>query len=208
MRGGKPRRLRRLACLLLAPACLTLLAVEILYLAEPRLFSTYLPKAAAMTAKELPASEAYPLGDLPEALQFERLRLEKSARRLTAFARNQPVRVYLVALGSNPVGHKEYQGDRKTPEGLYQIDAKNPNSAYCRNVGISYPNAEDRARAQKLGKNPGGDIKIHGLAPAFASLGAAHRLADWTHGCIAVTNEEMEEIYSHTPVGIPIEIVP
>ena len=156
----------------------------------------------------LSPSEEYPQGALPAGLLFDKLLLEKSKHRLTAYAKGRPVRVYLVALGENPVGHKRFEGDKRTPEGNYTINDKNPNSAYYKNIGISYPNDDDVERAKKLNKSPGGDIKIHGLAPHFAYIGAAHRLADWTYGCIAVTNPEMEEIFSRTPVGTPIQIVP
>ncbi|MDR2604327.1 MAG: L,D-transpeptidase, partial [Desulfovibrio sp.] len=79
---------------------------------------------------------------------------------------------------------------------------------YHKNLGISYPNEQDRARAAAAGKKPGGNIKIHGLAPSFAYLGQAHRLTDWTYGCIAVTNPEIEELFARTEVGTPVEIVP
>ncbi len=162
----------------------------------------------AVASAFLTPEEEYPQGSLPDELSFTSLVLEKSKRRLTAYVKGKPVRVYLVALGEQPVGRKEFQGDNKTPEGKYTINDKNPNSAYYKNVGISYPNRTDRERAQKLGKPPGGDIKIHGLAPHFAEIGAAHRTTDWTYGCIAVTNPEMEEIYTRTPLGTPIEIRP
>lgn len=204
----KYSRRRLVVCGILAVLCLLLATGEIIYLINPRQFSKLLPTVAAMAVLELPDDESYPAGPLPAGLKYDRLYLEKSARKLTAYAGDKPVRVYLVALGTNPLGHKEYQGDRKTPEGKYSVDGKNPNSSYYKNLGVSYPNAADKAYAQKLGKSPGGDIKIHGLAPSFAYVGSAHRLSDWTHGCIAVTNEEMEELYNHTAVGVPIEIVP
>ena len=158
--------------------------------------------------EELAAEQAYPQGPLTASTRFDHLRLEKGKRRLTAFSGDTPVRVYLVALGKQPAGHKEVEGDMRTPEGLYVINDKNPKSAYHLNLGISYPNEADRAHAKTLGKSPGGDIKIHGLAPDFADIGQAHRLTDWTFGCIAVTNEEIEELFARTPVGTPIEIVP
>jgi hypothetical protein len=156
----------------------------------------------------LGADAAYPQGLLPAGLEFDRLLLEKKARRLTAYFEGKPARVYLVALGFAPEGHKEVEGDGKTPEGQYYIDSKNPRSAYYKNLGISYPNEVDREHAAELGQSPGGDIKIHGLAPMYAALGQAHRLTDWTYGCIAVDNEAMEELYQRTPVGTPILIVP
>jgi murein L,D-transpeptidase YafK len=136
------------------------------------------------------------------------IRVEKSERRLTVFYKTQSLKTYEIALGQNPVGHKQYQGDLRTPEGLYRIDSKNPNSAYHKNLGISYPNDADRAAARKLGKSPGGDIKIHGLANGYGSIGKAHLLSDWTLGCIALTDEEIDELYDAVPVGTPILILP
>lgn len=158
--------------------------------------------------EELPAAQAYPRGPLTGGVVFDALLLEKARRRLTAFCRGSAVRVYLVALGTNPAGPKEREGDGRTPEGRYVIDGKNPNSGYHLNLGISYPDDEDKARATALGVPPGGDIKIHGLAPKMTALGPLHRQTDWTRGCIAVTNEEMEELFRHTEAGTPIEIVP
>lgn len=156
----------------------------------------------------LSLSEAYPQGPLGDSTRFERLFLEKGKRKLSAFSGDDIVRVYLVALGAKPEGHKEIEGDMKTPEGQYTINDKNPQSAYHLNLGISYPNEKDVAHAKKLGKKPGGDIKIHGLASEYADIGHAHRYSDWTHGCIAVTNPEIEELFERTPLGTPIEIVP
>jgi hypothetical protein len=193
------RRSRRLRLLFFIPA-LFFLAVFF----APRLFFS-----GAATPQEVDqASPEYPAGPLSGDLLFDRLLLEKAQHRLTAFHAGKAVRVYLVALGFSPVGHKQFQGDGKTPEGIYAINDKNPRSAYYKNLGISYPNEADRSFARKNGKSPGGDIKIHGLAPAYASIGAAHRLTDWTYGCAALTNPEMEELYSRTPIGIPIEIRP
>lgn len=163
---------------------------------------------AALHIHELAPAEAYPTGPLADGLRFDLLLLEKSERRLTAFSKGKAVRVYLVALGESPLGRKEYQGDKRTPEGRYTIDDKNPRSAYHKNLGISYPNEDDRKRALDRGRDPGGDIKIHGLAPMFADIGPAHRATDWTYGCVAVTNEEIDELFARTPVGTPIEIVP
>lgn len=163
---------------------------------------------AAYGITELSPGEAYPRGPLTSSTRFDHLRLEKAKRRLTAYTGGKAVRVYLVALGADPVGRKEVEGDMRTPEGLYAINDKNPQSAYHLNLGISYPNAADSERAKALGKSPGSDIKIHGLAPEYADIGQAHRLTDWTYGCVAVTNEEIEELFARTPVGTPIEIVP
>jgi murein L,D-transpeptidase YafK len=118
------------------------------------------------------------------------------------------VRVYDVALGEEPVGPKEREGDGRTPEGLYVIDGRNPQSRYHRSLRISYPGPEDAARAAKLGVSPGGDIMIHGLQNGLGWIGALHRTHDWTRGCIAVTNDEIEEIWDLVPDGTPIEIRP
>lgn len=193
--------------LLLVGACLVALALAGVFF----LHNANTDGASSMQKQawaSLTPTEAYPQGPLPDSLRFDSLLLEKSTRRLSAFSGGKIVRVYLVALGENPIGHKQFEGDRRTPEGRYVINDKNARSAYYKNLGISYPNAEDRKRAKALGKSPGGDIKIHGLAPHFADIGAAHRSTDWTYGCVAVTNPEMEELFSRTPVGVPIEIRP
>ncbi|MDR1686558.1 MAG: L,D-transpeptidase family protein [Desulfovibrio sp.] len=215
--GVRPRypKKRRIPRVILLPGLLVLcvmIALAVVRLApaggERAQGASKKNAARAGGPTELDASEAYPQGPLPATLRFDKLLLEKSRRRLTAFAQGKAVRVYLAALGEKPVGHKEYEGDKRTPEGRYRIDDKNAHSAYHKNLGISYPNAQDRARAAAAGKNPGGNIKIHGLAPSFAHLGQAHRLTDWTYGCIAVTNPEIEELFARTEIGTPVEIVP
>jgi murein L,D-transpeptidase YafK len=142
------------------------------------------------------------------AAQVDSILVIKSTRTMTLLSRGIVVKSYQVALGGQPAGPKEKQGDRKTPEGKYVIDSKNPRSRFHLGLRISYSNAADRARARKLGVNPGGQIMIHGLPPAFASVGAARRLTDWTDGCIAVTNEEIEEIWRLVRVGTKVEIRP
>jgi murein L,D-transpeptidase YafK len=137
----------------------------------------------------------------------ERIVIEKSARTMTLMSGGQVLKTYKVALG-NPVGTKEQEGDGKTPEGTYFIDSKNPHSHFHRALHISYPNPADRERARKLGVNPGGDVEIHGLPWTFGWLGSLHRIKDWTSGCIAVTNSEIEEIWPLVSVGTPVEIRP
>lgn len=132
----------------------------------------------------------------------------KSSRTMKLMNHDKVLRSYRVALGGAAVGAKQKQGDHKTPEGEYRIDAKNPHSQYHLALHISYPNARDRKRARKLGVNPGGDIMIHGLPPAYASLGSKHTQWDWTEGCIAVTDEEIEEVWNLVPVGTRVEIKP
>lgn len=132
----------------------------------------------------------------------------KSKREMHVFNNHHLLKIYKIALGSNPVGKKQFQGDMKTPEGKYSINSKNPQSAYCLNLGISYPNESDKAFAKKNGKSAGGDIKIHGLPNGSGVLGKAHLLSDWTHGCIAVTNEEIKELYEFVPIGTSIHLYP
>lgn len=132
----------------------------------------------------------------------------KSTRTMSLLQGDKVLKTYKVALGTVPVGAKEKHGDHKTPEGEYIISARNPHSQFHLSLRISYPNAPDRQRARKLGVAPGGDVMIHGLMPEYAYLGARHRDTDWTDGCIAVTNQEIEEIWDLVPVGTRIEIRP
>ncbi|MFL6233207.1 MAG: murein L,D-transpeptidase family protein [Thermoanaerobaculia bacterium] len=142
---------------------------------------------------------------LPRA---DRILVEKSHRRLTLLWKGTPVRSYRVALGRAPDGRKRCQGDDRTPEGLYRIDARNVASHYHRALHVSYPNTQDRANARRLRCAPGGDIMIHGLPNGYGWLGASHRLHDWTLGCIAVTDAEIEEIWNAVPNGTVVEIRP
>ncbi len=124
--------------------------------------------------------------------------IEKSARKLTLLRDGAVLATYRVALGFTPKGDKTRQGDGRTPEGIYKIDWRNVQSRFHRSLHISYPNAADRAEAASAGVDPGGDIFIHGGGSAF----------DWTLGCIAVTNDEIEEIWRVVPDGTPVEITP
>ena len=144
----------------------------------------------------------------PSAATADRVVVEKANRALQLYRAGQVLKTYSIALGSSPVGSKEQQGDGRTPEGLYVIDARNRNSAFHRSLHISYPNAEDRRRAAARRVQPGGDIMIHGLPNGLGAIGKAHRLRDWTNGCIAVTDAEIEEIWRLVPNGTPIEIRP
>ena len=124
------------------------------------------------------------------------------------FANGKVIRTYKIALGGNPKGPKERQGDNKTPEGVYTIDARNGDSRYHLSLHISYPNEKDKHRAGRLGVSPGGDIMIHGIKNGYSWVGNSHTTYDWTNGCIAVTDEEMEEIYRLVPIGTVVEIKP
>jgi murein L,D-transpeptidase YafK len=130
----------------------------------------------------------------------------KSQRTMTLLSHGKVLRSYKVALGGSPVGAKEQQGDHKTPEGRYTLDSRNAKSRFYKSIHVSYPNEEDKRRASQHGVSAGGDIMIHGLPNGFGWLGAAHRARDWTDGCIAVSNEEMDEIWDLVPDGTPIEI--
>jgi murein L,D-transpeptidase YafK len=134
--------------------------------------------------------------------------INKSKRELLLFKGGTVIRTYRVALGRNPIGPKLRQGDGKTPEGSYAIVGRNPSSAYHKSLQISYPGSADRERARRQHAAPGGDIMIHGLPNGQGWIGAAHRLYDWTEGCIAVTNDEIEEIWRLVADGTPVQINP
>src|SRR5215472_4185837 len=138
----------------------------------------------------------------------DRIMVEKSSRTMKLMNGERILKTYKVALGTQPVGAKQKHGDHKTPEGDYVIDAKNAHSQFHLSLHISYPNAADRQRSRKLGLSPGGDIMIHGLMPQYAWMGAQHRETDWTDGCVAVTNSEIEEIWKLVPIGTKVEIKP
>ena len=135
-------------------------------------------------------------------LRADRIVVHKARREMLLLLGNSLLRTYRVALGRDPIGHKEREGDGRTPEGRYTIDRRNPKSRYYLSLHISYPNESDRARAATQGVDPGGDIMIHGLKDGVI------RDDDWTQGCIAVTDAEMEEIWALVPEGTPISIEP
>jgi murein L,D-transpeptidase YafK len=118
------------------------------------------------------------------------------------------LRWFGIALGRDPVGAKVRQGDGRTPEGLYVLDWRNPRSRFYRSIHISYPGGADRERARRLGASPGGDIMIHGLPNGLSGKDFDHARWDWTEGCIAVTNAEMDDIWARVDDGTAIEILP
>lgn len=138
----------------------------------------------------------------------DKILIEKKARRLSLISEGEVIKTYKIALGGDPVGPKERQGDNKTPEGIYTIESRNRDSAYHLSLRISYPNEIDKMRAKKLGASPGGDIMIHGIKNGLSWVGSLHARIDWTKGCIAVTDEEMEEIERLVPDGTLVEIRP
>ena len=135
-----------------------------------------------------------------------RIDVFKSQRLMRLYSGNRVLKQYEFGLGFAPVGHKLYEGDGKTPEGVYYIDRRNPDSCYHLSIGVSYPNEMDKARALAAGKQVGSDIFIHGQGPEGRAASALRR--DWTVGCIAVTDDEIEEIYAMVPDGTPIVIFP
>jgi len=149
-----------------------------------------------------------PSSKAQETKTADRSIIVKSARTLTLMRHAEVLKTYKVALGTQPIGKKEREGDHKTPEGVYVIDSKIEHSRFHLALHISYPNAADRERARELGVNPGGAVEIHGLESVYAWLGPLHRQIDWTDGCIAVTNAEIDEIWPLVPVGTPVEIHP
>lgn len=186
--------------------------------------------ATAAPATAVPASFAVPLPDvplwstptatvpipaaadwameLPGDFHADSIVIEKRDHRLTLFYRGVPVRKYRIALGRNPVGDKVSIGDYRTPEGIYWIIGRNPYSKFYKSLEISYPDSAHEDRAGRLGVNPGGNIMIHGLPAHQAKLGARHVLADWTEGCIAVTNAEIDEIWRAVEMAAWVNIKP
>ncbi len=138
---------------------------------------------------------------------IDKVFVDKSARTLQLLSHNKVIKTYHIALGGNPVGHKQQQGDKRTPTGSYILDYKNEKSKFYRSIHVSYPNAADKARAKSRGVSPGGDIMIHGQKNGFGHLAAINQQRDWTDGCIAVTDNEMDEIMAAVEIGTPIEIV-
>lgn len=145
---------------------------------------------------------------LPEE-PADKVLVQKAERKLYLLKKGEVLRSYHIGLGPNPIGHKTQEGDGKTPEGKYKISGRNPKSAYHLSLRVSYPNAKDKAQAAKRGVSPGGDIMIHGLPNLLSKLRAEKLLKkDWTAGCIAVSDEEIEEIWRMVPNGTEIEIMP
>ena len=166
---------------------------------------------APAAALQVSAAPEFEFGGVIEATTLQaadRVVVRKAERRLQLFAGAAVLGDYEISLGRNPEGPKRALGDGRTPEGRYRIDFRKSDSDYYRALHISYPSSQDRKRAEQLGVEPGGAIMIHGLPNGLGVIGPAHRLVDWTDGCIALTNEEMDELWAMVPDGIPIEILP
>jgi murein L,D-transpeptidase YafK len=148
------------------------------------------------------------LGGQNPRIEVDRVVVYKQQRKLVLLQNGKEVRSYKIALGSQPVGPKVQQGDHRTPEGTYVLDRRNSNSQFYKAFHLSYPNSKDVAAARRLRVSPGGDIMLHGLPRDYAWVGKAQSMHDWTDGCIAVSNEEMDELWSLIHVGTPIDIRP
>ena len=146
------------------------------------------------------------LHPLPSNITADHVLVEKAARRLTLLRGDTPLKVYRIALGRAPVGPKEEEGDQRTPEGIYLIDSHKEDSDFHRALHVSYPEQRDIDQAAARGVSAGCDIMIHGIRNGLGWIGAFHRRTDWTAGCIAVTDFEIEEIWRAAPDGTPIEI--
>lgn len=170
---------------------------------------------AVVAASALAACGGPRKADIPAALStvsapptIDRVLVLKHLHRLYLISGSTIVESFPVALGANPLGPKLRQGDHRTPEGTYMLDWRNPKSAFYRSIHISYPNESDRARARRGGYSPGGDIMIHGLPNGLGFIGADHTREDWTDGCIAVTNRQMDVIWKLVSDNTPIEVRP
>lgn len=163
----------------------------------------------AMLAALIPGvAAAADEGPAPKAELADRLVVIKSQRKLYLHSEGRVLKSYKVALGSNPVGHKAREGDGRTPEGVYVLDGRNAESRFHLSLRVSYPSAADVERAKARGVSPGGDIMIHGIGGEARHLAAHRKGRDWTQGCIALTNAEIEEIWALTAEGAVIEIRP
>jgi murein L,D-transpeptidase YafK len=144
--------------------------------------------------------------EAPPVSRVDRILVDKSDHRMEVYRANRRLRTFKVALGAGGLAPKVRQGDERVPEGRYVISGRNPKSAFHLSLKINYPTAAQVAAARALGVDPGGDIMIHGLPNGQGWIGGAHRRSDWTAGCIAVTNEEIEWLWRAVPDGTPIEI--
>jgi murein L,D-transpeptidase YafK len=159
--------------------------------------------AAALTLPFLPVTSSgidFPLAD--------KVLVEKSKRKLHLLKQGEPFRTFDIALGFDPQGDKEQEGDNRTPEGTYLLDARNPDSDFFLSIHISYPSAAERREARRNGRDPGGQIMIHGQPNDPTYSVGYYQTEDWTNGCIAVSNSDMIDIWLMTPDNVPIEIIP
>ena len=145
---------------------------------------------------------------IPPGVRVDRVVVHKAERRLDVYAGGVLVASYPVSLGRHPVGPKQQEGDGRTPEGVYRLDYRKADSAYHRALHISYPSADDARTAQARGVTPGGAVMIHGMRNGFGWIGRLHRFVDWTNGCVAMTDAEMDQLWAAVPDGTVVELVP
>jgi len=159
-------------------------------------------------AKPLVAGNEIFFTKLADKVMVDSIAVHKAERQMLVFSKGVLLKIYIVQLGSHPVGPKQCFGDGKTPEGHYFIKYLNPKSLFHKSLGISYPNTDDIERAIQLGRSPGGDIMIHGLPNGQEHVKRSRYRNDWTLGCIAIRNEEIDELFDHVTAGIPLLITP
>ena len=151
-------------------------------------------------------SDSLQANSLSAGVVIDLVKVDKSERKMYLVSQNQIIKEYKIALGDVPKGHKQQEGDEKTPEGIYTLDYKKEDSAYYRSMHISYPNQADKTHAKKLGFDPGGFIMIHGQKDRFGKFSSYSRRYDWTDGCIAISNDEMDEFMALVSTGTKIQI--
>jgi len=166
----------------------------------PAYSSDLLARADSRMPEESESSE--------ESLIVSKVLVKKGQRRLYLMNGEEVIRSYRISLGDNPEGHKLFEGDQRTPEGDYTLDWRNSGSSFYKSIHISYPSKKDREMAENWGLNPGGSIMIHGLPNGSEDMAFAYTGLDWTNGCIAVNNQEMDEIWQLVNDGTPIRILP
>jgi murein L,D-transpeptidase YafK len=149
----------------------------------------------------------FPESKLPAGSKVDKILVEKSKRKMLVYSGGKKLKTYSVSLGFRPRGKKRFEGDGRTPEGIYYIVSKNSRSIAHKSLGLSYPNAADRKYAAQRDKSAGAHIMIHGMMNGFGYWGKFHRFIDWTAGCIAVTNSEMDDLFRHVDVGCEVEII-
>jgi lipoprotein-anchoring transpeptidase ErfK/SrfK len=186
-----------------APSLNTLSESEVLPRAYQRL------RALGLLKSE-PGARTSPAIAMDTRPKADRVVVDKSERKLFLMRNGKPFREFRISLGRAPEGPKLREGDNRTPEGVYTLDWRNPKSGFYKSMHISYPNDDDRLRAQKLGVSPGGNIMIHGehYIPSLSRIYRMARNKDWTEGCIAIHNEDMDELWVTVADGTPIEIRP
>ena len=163
---------------------------------------------AVLVIAAFTAWTVWPVPPLPQDARADLVVVYKAARRLELYQQDILLKSYAVSLDWHPDGHKQQQGDGRTPEGAYRLDYRKPDSSFHRALHISYPGPADIAAARSRGVDPGGAVMIHGMKNGLGWLGRLHLAVDWTDGCVAVTDREMDEIWRAVPDGTKIVLKP